>query len=246
VGERDEPAVASCAEPHALMRCRPHAHELEHLLPRHRDLDRLLQRARREDREDHLGVNAELRAESSAHEWRGQMNARRLDSERARDRDTRLADDLRAEVDGHVVAAPRRQAGVRFHRLRELIWCRVSQIDLDRGRFERRVEVADRGIGRQAGIDLLGRVCVFQSRGQVVVGKRGRVVDAHEIRRGACLLERLRDDERDGLAVVANLVAAQHRQRPRIHRRNRRIRRALRRCIAVRHHQAHLWRFFGP
>ena len=92
-------------EPHPLARHRPHADEVEDLLPGHRDLDRLLQLAGGERRQDRLGVDAQLGAEPAADERRDDPDPLLVHPERAGDRGARLGDDLRADVDRQVLAA---------------------------------------------------------------------------------------------------------------------------------------------
>ena len=102
---------------------------------------------------------------------------------------TRRVDDLGADVDGQVLAARYRQAGMRLHRLGELVRRRVELIDLDRGAVERGVEVADRGVGRQSGVHHLRGVRLVLARGEVEVSRLDGVVDVDEMRRRARLLE---------------------------------------------------------
>ncbi len=68
VRDGGELAVATGAQAHALNCRRPHPDELEDLLPGERDLHRLLQLARRQDREDRLRMDAQLRSEPAADE----------------------------------------------------------------------------------------------------------------------------------------------------------------------------------
>ena len=71
-------------------------------------------------------MDAELGAEAAADEGSDDLDPLRVDPKRAGDRGARVVDDLRADVDGEVVAARHRQAGVRLHRLGELIRRRVA------------------------------------------------------------------------------------------------------------------------
>ena len=83
-------------------------------------------------------MDAQLGAESPADVRGDHLNALWIDPQRAGDRGAGGIDDLRADIDDQVIAARHRQAGVRLHRLGELIRRRVTLIDLDRGAGSRR------------------------------------------------------------------------------------------------------------
>ena len=240
---RSRPAsVAVGAEPDALARGRPVADHREDLLARDRDLDRLLQLARRHHREDRLGVNAELGSEAAADERTEEMNLLRVDAERARDRRARLGDDLRAQIHRQVVAVPHRQAAVRLHRLRELVWRRVALIDLDGAAANAASKSPTSVSVFNPALTFFGRVRRILWRREVEVPRLGHVLDVHELRGSARLLERVGDDERDRLAEVLHVGRAQHRKRARVDRRDLRIGHALRRRVLVRQHQTHAGR----
>ena len=241
--ESDQPAVPPGAQPNPLARCRTHADKVKDLLPGHRDLDGLLQRARGKRRQDRLAVDPELGAEAAADVGRDEPNPQRIDLERAGDGRMRLSEDLRADIDGQIIAIRHCQAAMRLHRLGELIRRRIDLIDLDVGTLERRVEIAHGAVGRKSCVHRFGGVRLVQPLGEVEVSRQNRDLD--ETRRRARLFIGRRDDERNGFAVMVNVGAAQHRVGARVLRRDRRVADALRRCIAIGHDHAHAGRTLG-
>ena len=69
VRDRRQPAVRAGAQPHALDGRGAMGGDAEHLLARQRDLDRPLELARRQGRQDRVGVDRQLAAEAAADEF---------------------------------------------------------------------------------------------------------------------------------------------------------------------------------
>ena len=97
---------------------------------------------------------------------------------------------------------------MRLHHRVRLIGRGVGRIELDRRRGERAGEVAHRGIGRTAG-DALGLDRGVLRRREIVLAFGADIVDANQLRGGACLLEGLRHDDRDRLVVVLDFGTAE-------------------------------------
>ena len=95
-------------------------------------------------------MDAELRAEAATDIAREDLDllAARVPSVAAI-RVLRPRDNLRADVNRHVVAVPDGEAAVRLHRLREFVRRRVQLVELDGRGGERGVDVADRGLCRE-------------------------------------------------------------------------------------------------
>ncbi len=208
VGEGDQSPVARGAEAHPLARRGAHPDQLKDLLPGHRDLDRLLQLPSSEHREDRLGMDCQLGAESPADVRRDDVDPLRVHPERIGNAGTGRSDDLRADVGRQLLPLPmwHCQASIRFHRL---VRRRVALIDFDLGAGEGGVEIAHRGVGRNSQDQRLRRVRLILACGEVVVSRLRGVLDVDETGCRSCLLEGRRDHERHWLAVMVNVGAAQ-------------------------------------
>jgi hypothetical protein len=86
------------------------------------------------------------------------------------------------------------------HRLR-----RVGRVDDHLGGGQAGVEVAVRDVGREARVDLLGRVEAGVAGAELDVVRRGRVLDAHGGGRLLRGLERLGHHRGDELAAVGDV-----------------------------------------
>ena len=104
-----------------------------------------------------------------------------------------------------LVAVPRGDRRVRLHHRVRFVRRRVGRVELDGRRGERAGEVADRGFRRPRRSCRPGLRRVLHRR-EVERALRARVLDAHQVRRRARLLERLGHDDRDRLVVVLDLA----------------------------------------
>ena len=209
VADRQDAAVSIRAQADALDGVGTVRRDMEHLLPRQRRLHRPVELARRDRRQDGVGVDPELGAEAAADEGADQPHILDRDLQGPGDRVASLIEHLVRGVKGELVALPHGQRGMRLHHRVALQRRGVGHVELHRRRGEGAGEIAHRAVGRSA-TAVAGRApdpgrcanCIFP--GALVIAH------AHEIGGGPGLLEGLGHDERDRLAVVRHLRAGEH------------------------------------
>ena len=238
VRERAQPAVAAGAEPHPLDGVAAVRGEVEHLLARQRRLHRPTQLARRQRAQDRVREDRQLAAEAAADVAADDSHLLRCQHQRVGHPVVRAVDELRRAVHRHPVAVPPGEARMRLHLRMDLHRRGVGAVEAHLGRLERRPEIADRAVGLGA-VGRLGLEGPVQVGFERVIALMRLVVDLHQPRGGARLLEGLGDDVGRRLAVVMHPVVGQARQRPREAVVAFGGVRCLRRRVAVRHHQQH-------
>jgi hypothetical protein len=202
VNDRNEFAVRGRAEGHALFGGGPMSVREEELLARQPQLHRPLDLVRCERCGKDVRPRRSFAAERAADERRHDLDIFFRDAERFRHRGADREDVLRRVVQRELVAFPRRDERMRLHRIVMLVWRAIGLIDLDRGRGERGVGVANMNRRRLLRPFVRRLGAMFEKVG---LRRQFVVCDAHEIRRVRGLLERLRDDDGDLLTNVVNV-----------------------------------------
>jgi hypothetical protein len=204
MGDCAEHAIAFGTQPHTLDGAAAMGGEMEHLLAGQHRLDRTTELARGERAQDHVGVDRQLAAETAADVAADDTHVCLRDHQRVRDPFARAFDELGRAVNHHPVSLPPRQARMRFHLRVDVKWGAVGFIDAHRGGCEGRLEIADRavGFGPVRGLRLESAVEVILQRMGTGLGV---VVDPHQARSGARLLDGFSDNERHRVAVLAHL-----------------------------------------
>ena len=157
----------------------------------------------------------ERRAEGAADERTDHLYVLGRKAEDGRDLGLLVDDELALAPQRQPIAVPGRDGRVRLHRIVILARDVVDLIDLHRRVRQSAVGVAARGVGRQPRIRLLsasGTTAWAFGSARIDDRPLGRVGDAQ--RRGGALglVERVGDDDRDRLAVEADVVVLQHMQ----------------------------------
>jgi hypothetical protein len=132
--------------------------------------------------------------------------------EHLRDRVARGRRALVGVVDHEVAVLPDGHAGVRLHRVVVERGRGVGGVDADLGGGNRSVEVPLRGVGRERGVDLLGRVHVRVVRPQHDVVRLRLVLDAQEALTLTRRLRRLGHHGRHDLPAVGHAVRLEEHQ----------------------------------
>ena len=166
-------------------------------------------RARAERGQQRVRAQPELRAEAAADVGRHDADLLLRDAERLAPCRPRVQAIIWFEVQS-VSWSPSHAAmrRVRLHHRVRFVRRRVGRVELHGRRGEGAGEVADRGFRRPR------RSCRRASPMSLTAARSNapfaaRVLDAHEVRRRARLLERLGHDDRDRLVVVLDLRAAE-------------------------------------
>jgi hypothetical protein len=182
--------------------------DAEHLLARQRDLDRALELARRQCRQDRIGIDRQLAAEAAADELAHHLDILRRDLERRGDRMLGAGDQLGGAVDGQPVAVPRRKAGRRLHRVVALVGRGVGRVDLRSAFGEATIEIADPGIGL-AGHHRARRIGELAARREVVEACLRLVGDLDQPGCRGRLLEGVGDHQCYRLAMKCTRASAE-------------------------------------
>ena len=206
---RFEPAVRLHAKSQALPRLAAMADRPEHLGARQHQLHRTARHARREHAQDMRPCQDRFRSEAAADERRANEHVFRRDAEEAGVGRTGHVRRLVRRVERQAVAVPRRNDGVRLHRVVVLRRRFVGRVDAQRRRRQSRLDVAMR--------DARGRADPHGFRDETLdVQSDTRRLDLVSglQERGAFRrrLQRLRNDERDRLVGVAHAVVLQRLQ----------------------------------
>ena len=236
VSDRENSTVPIRAQAEALDRIRAVCRDMKYLLSCQRGFHWPHELARRNRRQNGIGIDPELAAESAADEGTDKSHVLNGNFQGPRDSLLSLAQHLVRGVEDELVALPHRERGMGFHHRVTLQGRGVSHVELHRSRSEGAREITHRTIGRHR--DSLWNADAIQIIPEHVLSGQPIIFHAHQVRGCPGLLEGFRDHEGDRLAVTRHLRTGEHRMGLMV------IACALRGRISVREDQNNSGRFF--
>ena len=208
VNERGQAAVLRCSDRHPLHRVRPISHAVVHLPTRQHDLDRTFGHACAKRGQRDVRPRAQAGPERAAHERRHDANVLGRHAEHRGDFLRYVVHPLRLVPQGESIAVPCGDRRVHLDRIVVFAGDHVPLVDLHVRTCQCSLRVAASRLRRTL-LALVG----FLLRGHHHLGARNvgdrslrPVGDPYEAHRMHGLLERLRDDEPDGLALVRHAI----------------------------------------
>ena len=194
-------AIFAAGQTDMLPRFRPPHRGFEHLRPRQGNADRLAHFLGGQRGGNRFRRNAQLGAKSAADIGRQHADIVRHDMQRIGQFVDIEIEHLVATAQGQLVAVPAGDCTMRLHRRAVVARRAIDPVDGERRVLHRLVEVAlvELVVFRQIGVCIL----CLGIEGPMA---HGLVADFQDVRPVARLLESLRDDQRDRLAEIVNLL----------------------------------------